>query len=63
MNLRKSEERLSERVFSEKGPLYSKFDRYRDSDVELLLDKDYSEREVPNILRRIGLLPSLPLQL
>ena len=39
------EERLSERVFSEKGPLNSKFDRYRDSDDELILDKeDHSER-------------------
>jgi hypothetical protein len=39
------EERLSERAFSEKGPLNSKFDRYRDSDDELLLDKeDHSER-------------------
>jgi hypothetical protein len=36
---------LSERVFSEKGPLNSKFDRYRDSDDELSLDKaDHSER-------------------
>ena len=34
------EERLSE-----KGPLNSKFDRYRDSDDELILDKeDHSER-------------------
>ena len=39
------EECLSERVFSEKGPLNSKFDRYRDSDDELILDKeDHSER-------------------
>jgi hypothetical protein len=36
------EERLSERVFSEKGPLNSKFDRYRDSDDEQILD---TERE------------------
>ena len=34
------EESLSERVFSEKGPLNSKFDRYRDSDDELILDKE-----------------------
>ena len=34
------EEHLSERVFSEKGPLNSKFDRYRDSDDELILDKE-----------------------
>ena len=39
------EEHPSERVFSEKGPLNSKFDRYRDSDDELILDKeDHSER-------------------
>jgi hypothetical protein len=39
------EESLSERVFSEKGPLNSKFDRYRNSDDELILDKeDHSER-------------------
>ena len=39
------EECLSERVFSEKGPLNSKFDRYRDSDDELILGKeDQSER-------------------
>ena len=39
------EEQLSERAFSEKGPLNSKFDRYRDSDDELILDKeDHSER-------------------
>ena len=39
------EERLSERVFSEKGPINSKFDRYRDSDDELILGKeDQSER-------------------
>jgi hypothetical protein len=38
------EEHPSERVFSEKGPLNSKFDRYRDSDDELILNKDHSER-------------------
>ena len=39
------EECLSERVFSEKGPLNSKFDRYRDSDDELILDKKRSLRK------------------
>ena len=39
------EERLSERTFSEKGPLYTKLERYRDSDDELTLDKeDHSEK-------------------
>jgi hypothetical protein len=39
------EEHLSERVFSGKGPVNSKFDRYRDSDDELILDKEvHSER-------------------
>ena len=58
------EERLSERVFSEKGPLNSKFDRYRDSDDNLILDKeDPKKEELPNILKRIGLLASLPLHL
>jgi hypothetical protein len=34
-----------EECLSEKGPLNSKFDRYRDSDDELILDKeDHSER-------------------
>ena len=58
------EERLSERDFSEKGPLNSKFDRYRDSDDNLILDKeDPKKEELPNILRRIGLLTSLLLHL
>ena len=58
------EECLSERVFSEKGPLNSKFDRYRDSDDNLILDKeDPKKEELPNILKRIGLLASLPLHL
>ena len=39
------EECLSERVFSEKGPFNSKFDRYRDSDDELILDKKRSLRK------------------
>ena len=34
------EECLSERAFSEKGPLNSKFDRCGNSDDELILDKD-----------------------
>ena len=39
------EERLSERTFSERGPLNPKLERYRDSDDELTLDKeDHSER-------------------
>ena len=39
------EERLSERTFSEKGPLNPKLERYRDSDDELTLDKeDHSEK-------------------
>jgi hypothetical protein len=39
------EEQLSERAFSEKGPLNSKFDKYRDSEDELILNKeDHSER-------------------
>jgi hypothetical protein len=34
-----------EELLSEKGPLNSNFDRYRDSDDELILDKaDHSER-------------------
>lgn len=58
------EECLSERDFSEKGPLNSKFDRYRDSDDNLILDKeDPKKEELPNILKRIGLLASLPLHL
>ena len=39
------EEHLSERTFSERGPLNPKLERYRDSDDELTLDKeDHSER-------------------
>ena len=39
------EERLSERTFSERGPLNPKLERYRDSDDELTLDKeDHSEK-------------------
>ena len=39
------EERLSERTFSEKGPLNPKLERYRDSHDELTLDKeDHSEK-------------------
>ena len=39
------EECLTERTFSERGPLNPKFDRYRDSDDELTLDKEgHSER-------------------
>jgi hypothetical protein len=39
------EERLSERTFSEKGPLNPKLKRYTDSDDELTLDKeDHSEK-------------------
>ena len=39
------EESLSERTFSERGPLNPKLERYRDSDDELTLDKeDHSER-------------------
>ena len=39
------EERLSERTFSEKGPLNPKLERYRDSDDELTLDKkDHSKK-------------------
>ena len=39
------EECLSERTFSERGPLNPKLERYRDSDDELTLDKeDHSER-------------------
>ena len=39
------EESLTERAFSEKGPLNPKLERYRDSDDELTLDKeDHSER-------------------
>ena len=34
------EERLSERTFSERGPLNPKLERYRDSDDELTLDKE-----------------------
>ena len=41
------EESLSERTFSERGPLNPKLERYRDSDDELTLDKeDHSERGV-----------------
>jgi hypothetical protein len=42
------EECLSERAFSEKGLLNSKFDRCGNSDDELILDKDYSERGAAN---------------
>ena len=36
---------MSERAFSERGPLNPKLERYRDSDDELILDKeDHSER-------------------
>ena len=42
------EECLSERAFSEKGPLNSKFDRCGNSDDELILDKDHSERGAAN---------------
>jgi hypothetical protein len=42
------EECLSERAFSEKGPLNSKFDRCRNSDDELILDKDHSDRGAAN---------------
>ena len=43
------EEHLSERTFSERGPLKPKLERYRDSDDELTLDKeDHSERGAAN---------------
>ena len=42
------EECLSERAFSEKGPLNSKFDRCGNSDDELILDKDHSDRRASN---------------
>jgi hypothetical protein len=38
------EEHLSERAFSEKGPFTSKFDKCGNSDDELSLDKDHSDR-------------------
>ena len=38
------EECLSERAFSEKGPLNSKFDKCGNSDDELISDKDHSDR-------------------
>ena len=38
------EEHLSERAFSEKGPLNSKFDKCGNSDDELISDKDHSDR-------------------
>ena len=34
------EEHLPERTFSEEGPINPKFERYRDSDDELTLDKE-----------------------
>ena len=43
--LESQEEHLSENIFSERGPLIPKLERYRDSDDELTLDKeDHSER-------------------
>ena len=38
------EECLSERAFSEKGPLNSKFDKCGNSDDELISSKDHSDR-------------------
>jgi hypothetical protein len=38
------EERLSERAFSEKGPLNSKFDKGGNSDDELISNKNHSDR-------------------
>ena len=38
------EEHLSERAFSEKGPLNSKFDKCGNSDDELISSKDHSDR-------------------
>jgi hypothetical protein len=44
------EECLSERAFSEKGPLNSKFDKCGNSDDELISDKDHSDRGAAHYL-------------